>query len=101
MINLLAKFNEYLSSEGLSKYSRKNYVSDVRRLLTYLSDQDSTFQLQNLSSPQLLPYLPHLESLDVPEQSKKRYVASINRFLTWGYSQKLLKRDLVLNGSLP
>ena len=97
MNELLTSFALYLEKEGLSKSSRKNYLSDARRFFTYLNTHKKQKQLRDLTTKDLYDYLTHLNDQGVVEGSKKRYIASLNRFLRWAHANKYTKQELSLS----
>lgn len=72
--------------KGLSKVSVKNYLSDIRRFLDWLSQyqpQISSAVPQRLSSDHFQAYLDFLTHQDLPHSTISRHFSSLRRFATF------------------
>jgi len=74
----LPEFSAWLSDQGLSKKTIKNYVSDVRLFARWLDEQGGS--LTSLQGAEVENYVAHLAEIGKPQTSVNRYLASLRKF---------------------
>ena len=81
---MITAFKQYLSTLNLGAVSRKLYLSDVKRFLDYLSSDQSSLTISQVSSTQVyLDYLNHLRSGAIALSMLKRTIASLKQFVSF------------------
>ena len=82
---LLAEFETYLRMEGVSRATIKNYLSDVRQFLLYLSDVFPGESVNLLEKATLEVVNKYKSVLDVKKSALtlKRAASSFKKFFTW------------------
>ncbi len=82
--NIEPKFKDFLRAENISADTLKNYLSDIRHFLGWLSYNkllDKTFE--KINSTHILQYKSYLESSKVPVITINRRLSTLRKFFTF------------------
>lgn len=100
--NLEADFKKYLTAENISADSIKNYLSDYRHFIGWLSHLLSTQGIteplldafmNSLTTSRIQEYKAHLVGDGIPEKTINRRLSTVRKFCAFCISQQWLKTN--------
>ena len=93
---VIAKYREFLKSSGYSTPTVKNYLSDLRHLIVWVSERYQGFEFVYLNLASLRAYRSFVkEKFRAKPSIAARRLSSLRKFLSWANGQSLVPDDLV------
>src|SRR5438270_2176994 len=96
LYNLEPSFRNYLLAEKVSAITLKNYLSDLRHFLGWLTSHKQTFlnsENSLFSSIDIKNYLSYLRSTQVPEATLNRRLSTLRKFCSFCFSSKIITEN--------
>src|SRR3990167_2322458 len=93
---IISKFRQYLKDEGYSTPTVKNYISDLRHLIVWISEKYQGFKFVNIDAFSLRSYRGFVkEKFRSKPSIAARRLSSLRKFLFWAGGLKLVPDYLV------
>jgi len=94
--DILARFREFLNSKGYSTPTVKNYLSDLRHLIVWISNSYKEFRVSLITEKSLRAYKADLKfHFRAKPAIAARRLSSLRTFIAWAEQEGLLTRDLL------
>src|SRR3990167_8310468 len=93
---IISKFRQYLKDEGYSTPTVKNYISDLRHLIDWVSQRYNGFKFVNIELSSLKAYRSFVkEKFRSKPSIAARRLSSLRKFLSWANGLRLVPDYLV------
>src|SRR4030067_2179034 len=95
-VGIISEYRSFLKSSKYSTPTVKNYVSDLRHLISWYTKNFGEFKLSSLTGKNFASYRSFLskEFIDKPSIFTRR-ISSLRNFVSWADKQGLLKEEIL------